>query len=48
MLYYDGSKIRQIAWRTPRALYYVTNTLNRAISNTRMLAIASSLKRLNS
>jgi polyisoprenyl-teichoic acid--peptidoglycan teichoic acid transferase len=48
MLFYDGSKIRQVAWRTPRALYYVTNTLNRAISNDRMLAIASSLKRLNS
>jgi LCP family protein required for cell wall assembly len=48
MLFYDGSKLRQIAWRTPRALYYVTNTLNRAISNTRMLAIASSLRRLNS
>jgi LCP family protein required for cell wall assembly len=47
-LYYDGSKIRQVAWRTPRALYYVTNTLDRKISNDRMIAIAASLKRLNS
>jgi LCP family protein required for cell wall assembly len=48
MLFYDGSRIRQIAWRTPRALYYVTNTLDRKISNTRMIAIAASLKRLGS
>jgi LCP family protein required for cell wall assembly len=48
MLFYDGSKIRQIAWRTPKAFYYVTNTLDRKISNTRLLAIASSLRRLNS
>jgi LCP family protein required for cell wall assembly len=48
LLYYDGSKLRQIAWRTPRAVYWVTNTLDRKISNTRLLAIASSLRRLNS
>jgi LCP family protein required for cell wall assembly len=47
MVFYDGTKIRQIAWRTPRALYYVTNTLDRKISNTKLLAIASSLRRLN-
>jgi LCP family protein required for cell wall assembly len=48
LLFYDGSRIRQIAWRTPRALYYVTNTLDRRLSNERMIAIAASLKRLNS
>src|SRR4051794_37444505 len=48
LLFYDGSKLRQVAWRTPRALYYVTNTLDRKVSNTRMLAIASSLRRLGS
>jgi LCP family protein required for cell wall assembly len=48
MLFYDGSKIRQIAWRTPKALYYVTNTLNHRLSNARLLAIASSLRRLHS
>jgi hypothetical protein len=46
MVFYDGTKIRQIAWRTPRALYYVTNTLDRKISNTKLIAIASSLTRL--
>ena len=48
MLYYDGSKLRRVAWRTPRAVYYVSNTLNYRLSNSRMLAIASSLRRLNS
>jgi LCP family protein required for cell wall assembly len=46
LVFYDGTKIRQIAWRTPRALYYVTNTLDRKISNTKLLAIAGSLIRL--
>jgi LCP family protein required for cell wall assembly len=48
MLFYDGSKLRQVAWRTPRAVYYVTNTLNRKLSNARMIAIAASLRRLHS
>jgi hypothetical protein len=46
-LYYDGTKLRQVAWRTPRAVYWVTNTLNRKLSNAKMLAIAGSLTRLN-
>ena len=33
LLYYDGSRLRQIGWRTPRGFYYVTNTLNRRLSN---------------
>ncbi|HWK29775.1 MAG TPA: LCP family protein [Solirubrobacter sp.] len=48
LLYYDGTKLRQVAWRTPRAVYYVTNTLNRRIPNQRLIAIAASLRRLNS
>src|SRR4051812_2702786 len=48
LLYYDGSKLRQIAWRTPRGVYWVTNTLNRKISNKRLTAIVSSLRRKNS
>jgi LCP family protein required for cell wall assembly len=48
LLYYDGTKLRQVAWRTPRAVYWVTNTLDRKLSNTKLLAIASSLRRLNS
>lgn len=48
MLYYDGSKLRRVAWKTPRGVYYVSNTLNYRLSNSRMLAIAASLRRLNS
>ena len=48
MLYYDGKKLRRVAWRTSRAVYYVSNTLNYRLSNAKMLAIASSLRRLNS
>ena len=48
LLYYDGARLRQVAWRTPRAVYYVTNTLNRRIPNQRLIAIAASLRRLNS
>jgi LCP family protein required for cell wall assembly len=47
-LFYDGTRIRMIVWRTPRALYYVTNTLNRRLTNERLVAIAGSLRRLNS
>jgi hypothetical protein len=45
-LYYDGAKLRQVAWRTPNAVYYVTNTLNRRLTNAQLLAIAASLRRL--
>ena len=48
LLYYDGRKLRRVAWRTPRAVYYVSNTLNYKLSNRKMLAIAASLKRLKS
>jgi LCP family protein required for cell wall assembly len=48
LLFYDGTKLRQVAWRTPRAVYWVTNTLNRRLSNSKMIAIAGSLRRLDS
>lgn len=46
MVYYDGSKIRMIAWKTPRAVYWVSNTIGRKVSNSRMIEIATSLRRL--
>jgi LCP family protein required for cell wall assembly len=48
LLFYDGSKLRMVGWKTPRAAYYVTNTIGRKISNARLIAIASSLRRLHS
>jgi LCP family protein required for cell wall assembly len=45
-LYYDGSHLRLVAWRTPNAVYWVTNTLSQSIPNSRLIAIAGSLHRL--
>jgi len=45
-LYYDGRKLRLVAWRTDRAVYWVSNSLMRRLSNRQMLAIAGSLRRL--
>ena len=46
MLFYDGSKLRMVAWRTKRGAYWVANTIGRKVSNARMIEIASSLRRL--
>jgi polyisoprenyl-teichoic acid--peptidoglycan teichoic acid transferase len=45
-LFYDGRRLRTVAWRTPRAVYWVQNTLQERLTNDQMLAIAGSLKRL--
>jgi LCP family protein required for cell wall assembly len=47
-LYYDGQHLRLVAWKTPKAAYWVTNTLNLSIPNNRLIAIAGSLRRLKS
>jgi len=46
MVYRDGKRIRLVAWRTPKAVYWVANTLTQSLSSQQMLGIASSLKRL--
>jgi LCP family protein required for cell wall assembly len=45
LLYRDGDRLRVVAWRTKRAVYWVSNTLSLSLTNTQMLAIARSLKR---
>ncbi len=45
-LYYDGKRLRLVAWRTKRGVYWVSNTLTQTIDEDQMIAIASSLKRL--
>ena len=45
-VYYDGSRIRLVAWKSTRAVYWITNTLLRSIKNRDMLAMARSLKTL--
>jgi polyisoprenyl-teichoic acid--peptidoglycan teichoic acid transferase len=46
MLYYNGKHLRLVGWRTKHAAYWVANTLDEAISNSRLVAIAGSLRRL--
>ena len=45
-LYYDGQHLRLVAWKTKKAVYWVTNTLTMSIPNNRLIAIAASLRRL--
>jgi LCP family protein required for cell wall assembly len=45
-LYYDGARLRLVAWKSRKAVYWVSNTLTDDISEPQMLAIASSLRRL--
>jgi hypothetical protein len=45
-IYYDGRRIRLVAWKTSRAVYWVTNTLSGSLTSRQMLAIAQSLTRL--
>jgi hypothetical protein len=45
-LFYDGSRLRLVAWRTPRAVYWVSNSLSETLTNKQMLAIARSLGRV--
>jgi LCP family protein required for cell wall assembly len=47
-LYYDGSKLHMVVLRTPKARYWVVNTLLDRMSNETMLAIAKGLKPLGS
>jgi hypothetical protein len=44
-LHFDGGKLRLVAWRTPRAVYWISNTLSLDLSNAQMLGIAGSLTR---
>jgi hypothetical protein len=46
-LYYDGSRLRLVAWKTRKAVYWVSNTLSQSIGQAQMIEIAASLRRLN-
>jgi hypothetical protein len=46
-LYKDGGRLRLVAWRTPKARYWVSNSLSYALSNAQMLAIARSMSTIN-
>jgi len=44
--YFVGHKIRLIAWKTPKAVYWVSNTLSLNLTNTQIMDIARSVKRI--
>jgi len=46
-LFYDGSRLKLVAWRTRRGSYWVSNTLLRTLTNKQMLAIARSVRSLS-
>lgn len=46
LLFYDGKRLRTVAWKAPKAVYWVQNTLQERLTNDQMLAIAGSLTRL--
>ncbi len=45
-VFYDGRRIARISWRTPNGVYWVSNTLNRELSNSQIRGIARSLTRV--
>jgi len=45
-LHYDGDRLRMIAWRTNRGVYWLQNTLLQTLSEQQMLAIAKSMRTL--
>ena len=45
-LYFDGRRLRLVAWKTRRAVYWISNTLSQSLNQRQMLAIAESLTRL--
>jgi LCP family protein required for cell wall assembly len=45
-LAYDGDRLRLVAWRTPQAVYWISNTLLLSLTEKQMLAIARSVRAL--
>jgi LCP family protein required for cell wall assembly len=45
-LFYDGSRLKLVAWRTRQGSYWVSNTLLRTLTNKQMLALARSARSL--
>lgn len=45
-VYTDGDRIRMVAWKSGRSVYWISNTLLLSLSNKQMLAIAASTKHL--
>jgi LCP family protein required for cell wall assembly len=46
-LFYDGKRLRLVSWRSGKAVYWISNTLLRALSNSQMLALARSVGKIS-
>jgi LCP family protein required for cell wall assembly len=46
LLFYDGAKLRMVAWREGQTAYWVANTLDEELTNRAMLALATSSVRV--
>jgi polyisoprenyl-teichoic acid--peptidoglycan teichoic acid transferase len=44
MLYYDGDRLRLVAFRTKNAVYWVINTLTQTLDEDQMISIATSMR----
>ncbi|HZG49543.1 MAG TPA: LCP family protein [Thermoleophilaceae bacterium] len=44
-LHHAGDRLRLVAWRTPKAAYWISNTLLQTLSERQMLAIAKATRR---
>jgi LCP family protein required for cell wall assembly len=45
LLYFAGDRLRLVAWRTPKAAYWISNTLLQTLTKKQMMAIARSARR---
>jgi polyisoprenyl-teichoic acid--peptidoglycan teichoic acid transferase len=45
LLFREGERLRTVAWRTSRAVYWVSNTLGNSLTNDQMIGIAATAKR---
>jgi LCP family protein required for cell wall assembly len=46
LLFFDGDRLRMVAWKSGHAAYWLDNTLLETLSNRQMLAIAASCRHL--
>jgi polyisoprenyl-teichoic acid--peptidoglycan teichoic acid transferase len=48
LLFREGERLRTVAWRTSRAVYWVSNTLDSSLTNDQMIGIAATATRVKS
>jgi LCP family protein required for cell wall assembly len=46
LAYRSGSRYRLVAWRTPKGVFWVSNTVSNLLTNAQMLDIAANLRRV--